>query len=260
MEKLSLFENQLNDLSTRLTAFENNAVEEGQKARADFNLLKSDLANLMADYNSLKKELEKEEINSELTKEEIEQLFSYAQIFIENIFENENGNDSPEFQDMRFEVDNYIELRLDYIEVDTTSYIDNVISTLNSSSCFSDFIIYVDRDNKEFADNIGSKEGAKFIWDKIVSKLIDDELTRLQGFYSWNCIDDDYYELELNYSKEIDITSLTISDWYNDVIVNEFDLSMFMDDLEQELIEPLEGDDSDDNNDSDDENNSDDSE
>ena len=36
---------------------------------------------------------------------------------------------------------------------------------------------------------------------------------------------------------------------------------MFMDDLEQELIEPLEGDDdSDDNNDSDDENNSDDSE
>ena len=255
MEKLILFENQLNDLSTRLTAFENKAVEEGQKARADFNLLKSDLANLMADYNSLKKELEKEEINSELTKEEIEQLFSYAKDFIESIFANEVGNDRPEFQDMRFEVDNYIELRLDYIEVDTTYYIDNVISTLNSSSSFSDFLIYVERDNTEIANIIGSKEGAKFIWNKIVSKLIDDELTRLQGFYSWNNIDDSYYELELNYSNEIDISSLTISDWYNDVIVNEFDLSMFMDDLEQELLEPLEGDD-----DSDDENNSDDSE
>ena len=255
MEKLILFENQLNDLSTRLTAFENNAVEEGQKSRADFNSLKSDLANLMADYNSLKKELEKEEINSELTKEEIEQLFSYAKDFIESIFANEVGNDRPEFQDMRFEVDNYIELRLDYIEVDTTYYIDNVISTLNSSSSFSDFLIYVERDNTEIANIIGSKEGAKFIWNKIVSKLIDDELTRLQGFYSWNNIDDSYYELELNYSNEIDISSLTISDWYNDVIVNEFDLSMFMDDLEQELLEPLEGDD-----DSDDENNSDDSE
>lgn len=251
MEKLILFENQLNDLSTRLTAFENNAVEEGQKARADFNLLKSDLANLMADYNSLKKELEKEEINSELTKEEIEELFSYAKDFIESIFENEGGDDRPEFQDMRFEVDNYIELRLDYIEVDTTSYIDNVISTLNSSSCFSDFIIYVDRDNKEFADNIYSKEGTKFIWNKIVDTLIENELTRLQGYYSWNSIDDDCYELTLNYSNEIDISDLQISDWYNDVLVAEFDLSMFMDDLEQELIEPLEGDnDSDDSDDS----------
>lgn len=251
MEKLILFENQLNDLSTRLTAFENNAVEEGQKARTDFNLLKSDLANLMADYNSLKKELEKEEINSELTKEEIDQLFAYAKDFIESIFVNESGDWRPEFQDMRFEVDNYIELRLDYIEVDTTSYIDNVISTLNSSSCFSDFIIYIDRDNKEFADNIGSKEGAKFIWNKIVSKLIDDELTTLQGFYSWNSIDDDNYELELDYCKEIDITSLTISDWYNDVIVHEFDLHLFMDDLQLELIKPLEGyNDSDDSDDS----------
>ena len=254
MEKLILFENQLNDLSTRLTAFENNAVEEGQKSRADFNSLKSDLANLMADYNSLKKELEKEEINSELTKEEIEQLFSYAEDFIQSILENESGDERPEFQDMRFEVNNYIELCLDYIEVDTTSYIHSVISKLNSSSSFSDFIIYVDRDNKEFADNIYSKEGTKFIWNKIVSKLIDDELTRLQGFYSLNNIDNSYYELEL-YQNEIDITSLTISDWYNNTIVDEFDLSVFMGDLEQELIEPLEGDD-----DSDDENNSDDSE
>lgn len=267
MEKLILFENQLNDLSTRLTSFENNAIEEGQKARADFNYLKSDLANLMADYYSLKKEVENKElnpplfINPKLTKEEIEKLYYFAESFLEDIFENTSGNNNPEFDDVRFEIYNYNELHLEYVEVDTSDYIDEVIERIERDNAFSEFLHFIpllstDAD-KEIVNIFKSKDEAKFHFERLIA-LLTNELSNFRGYQSLNNLDIDNCQVELLYSKDLQIETITVEDWYSDVLKEQFDLSMFLSEIETDVLESLESDEDEDEDE--DENNLDDSE
>ena len=229
MEKLNLLENQLNDLYSRIN---------------DLEKLKVELIKLNNDLIEIKKDLdldEKEEaFICSLEEYEIEKIFENALSFIESIFENKDGDLNPEFQDMRFEVEDYYNVKLDYIEVNTSTYLNEVLTAIDSDSDdnYNLFVQYVkERDFSLFDMCFHKTNDIQNIF-KFITKAVTEDIDCYSGFYTWS-IDEECVEMELNYNNELNVTSLTVNDWYNDVFIAEFDISSCINDAETEFLDKL---------------------
>lgn len=242
--------NKFEEFEKRLKSLEN----ELMKSNTDSGVLAEEIKDLKASLKELNESdiedsEEKNTLISTLTDSEIEKVFEHAYPYFEKIFESDyrnfDGDESlsnPEIQDAKFEVKNDYEIVLEDVEVDTTHYVNAVISKIgiNNFHSFMDSI-----------ENIANKHWSAFMLEekkqqdvlyifKYISKIVVREIKEYRGFYKLNLFSDSQcYNLKMNYSHELDVEELTVNDWYGDVLINEFDLSTCLDDLEVDFLDKL---------------------
>jgi hypothetical protein len=241
MNKFEEFEKRLKNLENELSK---NSTDSGVLAE-EINDLKSSLKEL---YKSDIEDSDEKTtlIISTLTDSEIEKVFEHSYSYFEKIFVSDyrtfDGDEScanPEIQDARFEVRDYCEIVLEDVEVDTTDYVNAVISKIGSNN-FHSFI--------ESIENINNRHWSAFMLEEknrndvlyiftYISRIIIREIEEYRGYYKLNLhTDSQCYNLKMNYNHELDVEELTVNEWYNDVLINEFDLSVCLDDLEVDLL------------------------
>jgi archaellum component FlaC len=251
MNKFEEFEKRLKNLENELnkTSTDSGVLsEEINDLKSALKDLENTTDNVISDEKTLTLKYS-EGIICNLTDSEIEKVFEHAYLYFEKIFESDyrtlDGNQSlaySEIQDAKFEVKDDSKIVLEDVEVDTTAYINAVISKIGRNN-FHSFL--------ESIKNINNKHWSAFMLEEknsndilyiftYISKFVIGEIEEYRGFYKLNLhSDSDCYNLQMNYSHELDVEELTVNDWYNDVLINEFDLSTCLDDLEVDLLDKL---------------------
>lgn len=245
MNKLEKFEQRLKNLENELMK---TSTDSGVLAE-EINDLKSSLKDLDDTTDDSNSDEKSNLIIGTLTDSEIEKVFEHAYTYFEKIFESDyrsfDGDESlsnPEIQDARFEVKDYSQIVLEDIDVDTTDYVNAVTSKIGSNNfhCFIESIENIN--NRHWSAFMLEEKNSKdinYIYNYI-SKFVIREIREYRGFYRLNLHSDSQcYNLKMNYSHELDVEELTVNDWYNDVLINEFDLSTCLDDLECDLLDKL---------------------
>jgi len=246
MNKFEKFEKRLKNLENEL-----------MKTSTDRGVLAEEVKDLKASLKELDESAveDSEEkttlIISTLTDSEIEKVFEHSYTYFEKIFESDyrtfDGDESilnPEIQDAKFEVKDDSQIVLEDVDVDMTHYINAVVKR-------------IDRDKKGFKHFMNSiqlihnKHWSAFMLEEknrndinyifnYISKIVIREIKEYRGFYKLSLHSDSQcYNLKMNYSHELDVAELTVNDWYNDVLIAEFDLSICLDDLEVDLLAKL---------------------
>jgi len=243
--------NKFEEFEKRLKSLEN----ELMKTSTDGGVLAEEIKDLKASLKELNEsDIEDSEerttlIIGNLTDSEIEKVFEHSYSYFEKIFETDyrsfDGDESlsnPEIQDAKFEVKDDYEIVLEDVEVDTSDYVNAVIKKIESNN-FHSFIESVEKINNRhwsaFMLEEKNRNDINYIFNYI-SKIVIREIKEYRGFYKLNLFSDSQcYNLKMNYSHELDVEELTVNDWYNDVLINEFDLSTCLDDLEVDLLDRI---------------------
>lgn len=235
------------ELESRLKNLEN----ELRKYSCDTGAIEGELNELKDSLNEIKqseKVVERKPIKThkkDLSEDAVSTLFSFLKEFYEDCFnavveKNYENVRFPETLNPEFEIVDSVEVQLESIEVDTTFYLNQVIQFIIDGG----FIGFINSDvfkshfvNHEFRNRIKDSEEANYIFLHTTCQLRK-KLKDLRGFKDFNIPIDHTCEIFINDNNILDVRNCVVNDFYSNVIIPEFDLQIFIDDLE--LIYKLE--------------------
>lgn len=237
-----------------------------EKLQDDIKNKNCDKKAILEELNNIKESLNSDDKNNSepkvktdsilihFTENQIYNLFDDIKSFIKSKLEfcNSRVDNKPPFQDAQFDIDYGYEVKLTSIEVDTSEYINRVEAELSvhragkSNYLYEEFVNWLEKrkiKSDTYTDIMNSPlfKGATIIlFNKTIQDFIIDELSRFNGYYKYDVPADDYYEVEINYNKELSVKSLIVYDFYGYVLNEELDLDDFRDALATDYVDKLE--------------------